>query len=256
MTMNSPSLLALFAVLAAAGNATAATITPVLQIGFDGTLVGTTYTPASGELVTNGTFAANGTPTVGGGTASIDGSVAVNASADGFKYSITLGSLAGTNWVAEAIFAFDTFGTGQRTLIDVQGDTDFRVNNAGNGLQAVYWDGTVAGSTSAALPATGTYLHYALVWDATATSLTAYLGGVSIGTVNNNAFSTPDLTNISFGYLGRSGNVGRGVDGSLDAVSFGTFTGTFDPTADFLIPEPSAALLGLLGFLPFLRRRR
>lgn len=254
--MNSTSLLSLIASLAAVGSAAAATVSPVLLINFDGTLVGTTYTPASGELVTSGTFAANGTPTVGSGKAAIDGSVAVSASADGFKYSTTLGSLAGTNWVAEAIFAFDAFGTGQRTLIDVQGDTDFRVNNAGNGLQAIYWDGTVAGSANAALPTVGTYLHYALVWDAAATSLTAYLGGVSIGTVNNNAFATPDLTNISFGYLGRSGNVGRGVDGTLEAISFSTFTGSFNSTTDFLIPEPSVALLGLLGFLPFLRRRR
>lgn len=254
--MKSTPLLSLILSLPALGSATAATVTPVLRIGFDGSLVGTTYTPASGELVSNGTFDANGTPTLANGQAALDGTATPASATDGFKFSTTLGSLAGTNWVAEVVLAFDAFGAGQRTMIDVQGDTDFRINNAGNGLQAVYWDGTTAGTVSATLPTVGDFIHYALVWDAAATSLTAYMNGVSVGTVNNNAFQTPDLTNISFGYLGRSGNVGRGIDGTLEAVSFATFTGTFNSATDFVVPEPSAALLCGLGILPLLRRRR
>lgn len=241
------------------GLSQAAVITTHLKIDFNGTLVGTTYTPGAGEVVNNGTFAANGTPTVSSGIASLDGSAGSDINADGFKYSTTLGSLSGTNWVAEAVVAFDTFGSGQRTVIDVQGDTDFRILNNGTQLQASYWDGTNTGSVTTPLPVASTYVHLALVWDATATSLTAYVNGVSIGTANNNAFTTPDPTNISFGYLGRTDNVGRGIDGSLDTISFSTFTGTFNPTTDFAVtpvPESSVALLGGLGLIGLLRRRR
>lgn len=255
--MKCSSILSL-ACLAAVATANAATVTTQLKINFDGSLSGVTYTTGVGEIVQNGTFGANGTPTVGSGKASLDGTTSPATNTDGFKYSTTLGSLSGTNWVAEAIISFDAFGTGQQTMIDVQGDTDFRINNGGTALEAIYYDGSAPlnGPTTIALPATGTFHHYALVWDAVATSLTAYVDGVSVGVGDDAAHATPDLTNISFGYLGRSGVVGRGIDGQLDAVSFGTFTGTFDPASNFVIPEPSAALLGGLGLLGLLRRRR
>lgn len=215
------------------------TLTERLHILFNGSVSGSVYTLGSGETDTTGTFKANGSPTITAGAAALDGSAATDANADGFSFNpSSLGSLTGQNWVAESIVSFDAFGGGQRTIIDVLGDTDFRINNAGTSLQAGYWDGSTFGSVSPALPALATPVHLALVWDAAATSLTAYVDGVSVGTVNNNAFATPDTTNVSFGYLGRSGLVGRGIDGSLDSVSFSTFTGAFAPANDFRLFTP------------------
>lgn len=224
-----------------AGAGASDTATEHLRIQFDGSLAGTAYTLGAGEIDTTGTFAANGTPTLGAGTASLDGSVAANADADGFKLNpATIGSLTTQNWVAEAIVNFDAFGTGQRTIIDVQGDTDFRINSAGTLLEANFWDGAPANpNITAPLPAVGLPHHYALVWNAATNTLTAYIDGVAVGsTSGSGAFNTPDAANISFGYLGRTGVVGRGIDGLLDAVSFSTFTGSFVPATDFALFTP------------------
>jgi autotransporter-associated beta strand protein len=216
--------------------ATSATLNPVLLVHFDGSVSGSTYTLASGEFDTTGTFKASATPTLAGGVASLDGGVNVNGTAqDGFDFNpATLGTLSTQNWVAETVLSFDAFTSGFRTMMDVQGDCDFRVNNAATNLEALYWDGSTDGPIlTSPLPSTGTFVHYALVWDAAATSLTAYVNGVSIGTTDHGVYETPDPTNVSFGYFGRGGFDNRGIDGSLDSVAFATFAGTFDPGADF-----------------------
>lgn len=233
----------------------AATVTPIVRIGFNGSLSGTAYTLGAGELDTTGTFVANGTPTLSGGMASLDG--VATGGHDGFKFNpTTLGNLTTQNWLVEAVISFDTFTSGG-TVIDVLGDTDFRLTLPNpTALQAVYWDGANEGSIAAVLPAANTLRHYALVWDAAGTRLSAYVNGVLIGSADNGAFSVADATNISFGYFGRATFANRGVDGSLDAVAFSTFTGSFDAGSNFVIPEASSLLLGILGGLPLLRRRR
>ena len=253
--MNKKNIIRLLVLAAASGVAHGATTyTNQVLVRFDGSVSGSSYTLGTGEVDTTGSFKANGTPTINLGTASLDG----GTSNDGFDFNPTsLGALTTQNWVAEAILSFDTFQTGQRTIIDVQGDTDIRVNNNGNGLEALYWDGSTTNPVlTASLPSTGTFIHYALVWDAATTSLTAYIDGVSIGTSDHGTFATPDTSNVSFGYFGRATFDDRSIDGSLDAVAFSTFTGTFDPGSDFTIPEPSALWLAGLGLLPLLRRRR
>jgi Concanavalin A-like lectin/glucanases superfamily/PEP-CTERM motif len=251
-----PLVLLSFAAASACGiSHGATTLTNHVLIRFDGSLAGTAYSLGAGETDTTGTFKANGTPTLSGGAASLDG----GTSNDGFDFNpTTLGSLPGQNWIAEAIVSFDSFQTGFRTLIDIHGDTDFRVNNAASGIEALYWDGSTDSPVlSSPLPTTGQLVHYALVWDAAATSLTAYVNGVSIGTTDHGIFESPDATNVSFGYFGRAGFDNRGIDGSLDAVAFSTFTGTFNPSTDFVaaVPEPSTALLAAFGLLGLRRRR-
>ena len=255
-TIVKPAIVALLAFFApAAASSGATTYTNQLLVTFAGSLSGTAYTPGAGEVDNTGTFKANGTPTIVLGKAQLDG----GTSNDGFDFNPTsLGALTTQNWVAEAILSFDAFETGQRTMIDVQGDTDFRVNNSANGLEANFWDGPPANpNITASLPTTGATAHYALVWNASTNVLTTYIDGTSIGsTSGSGAFATSDATNVSFGYFGRSGFDNRSIDGSLDAVSFSTFTGAFDASRDFAIPEPSTfALLGL-GLLAFLPRRR
>ncbi len=226
----------LFAIALTAVPSIAATLDPAVLVRFNGSVSGTTYTLGVGEFDDTSSFKANGTPTISAGTASLDG----GTSNDGFDFNPTsLGTLTTQNWVAEAIISFDAFESGQRTMIDVQGDTDLRVHSTPTNLQAGYWDGSTFGSVTTPIPATGTSAHYALVWDAAASSLTAYVNGVSIGTVNNNAYAVPDASNVSFGYLGRSGFDNRSIDGLIDSVSFATFTGTaFDPATDFQLFTP------------------
>lgn len=226
----------------------AATLNPVVRVHFDGSVSGTTYTLAPGEFDTTGTFKASATPTIAAGVAALDGGTNVNGTAqDGFDFNPTsLGALTTQNWVAESIVSFDVITSGFRTLIDVQGDCDFRVNNAATLLEALYWDGSTDGPVlTTPLPALGTFVHYALVWNAAATSLTAYVNGVAIGTTDHATFAVPDASNVSFGYFGRGGFDNRGIDGSLDGVAFATFTGTFDPDADFQLFTPAPPITGL-----------
>jgi alpha-L-fucosidase len=234
----------------------ATTLTNHLLIDFNGSVSGTTYTPASGEVDATGTFKANGTPTISSGAAALDG----GTSNDGFDFNpTTIGTLTTQNWVAEAVVSFSAFEAGFRTIIDVYGDTDFRVNNTATQIEALYWDGSTDGPIlTQALPPTGQLIHYALVWDAAATALTAYVNGVSIGTTDHGVFESPDPTNVSFGYFGRNGFDNRGIAGSLDRVAFSTFTGSFDPNSDFvaLVPEPGSSLLAALAGLACLRRSR
>lgn len=226
----------------------AATLNPVVLVHFDGSVSGTTYTLAPGEFDTTGTFKASATPVLAGGLAALDGGTNVNGTPqDGFDFNpASLGALSSQSWVAETIVSLDTITTGFRTLIDVQGDCDFRVNNAATLLEALYWDGVTDGPVlTSPLPALGTSVHYALVWNAAATSLTAYVNGVAIGSSDHAAFAVPDATNVSFGYFGRSGFDNRGIDGSLDGVAFATFTGTFEPATDFQLHTPTPPLARL-----------
>lgn len=227
------------------------TLTKQVDIRFNGTASGTTYTLGSGEIDNTRSFKVNGTPTISGGVATLKG--VTTGGWDGFDFNpATLGALTGRNWVAEAIVSFSDYtGRGGGTIIDVQGDSDLRFNNAYNHssppavlptptvLQAGYWDGTDEDySMTAPLPAVGEMVHVALVWDAAASSMTAYLNGGKLGTVDRNAFEVPDSTNVSFGYFGRTGFDARGIAGSLDAVAFTTFTGGFNPNSDFSLVAP------------------
>lgn len=218
-----------------------ATITTNLLVRFEGALSGSTYTLGAGEIDTTASFGANGSPVLtnilGEVHAYLDGSGATDANADGFRFNpTTLGDLVASNWVAEMVIAYASFGSGQRTMMNVLGDTDFRINNAGTELEALYWDGSTAGRATMPLPATRTFVHLALVWDPVATALTAYVNGVESGHIDNDAFRVPDPSNVSFGYLGRSGLVGRGVNGWLHAVAFSTSDSAIT-TGDFAINE-------------------
>lgn len=235
-------LCALFASIALAGSAHA--LTTNLLIRFEGSLDGTVYTLGAGEIDATGTFSANGNPLVKGGRAELFGSAQSDVFADGFRFDpAALEPLADTHWVAEAVVAFDTPGGGLSTVIDVQGDTDFRFSHDSRALEAGYWDGATNYRMQAVLPKSRHFIHLALVWEADARRLTAYTNGIPIGCVGDRPFVAAGP--VSFGYFARAGIAGRGIDGVLYAVSFATSGRPIQPS-DFLVnrmpppPPPSA----------------
>lgn len=223
-----------------------------LLINFDGSLDGTIYTLGNGEVDSTGSFKANGAPTVNGGIAVLN--PGNENGIDGFDLDpATLGNLTTQNWVAEAVVTYQSSGDTETTpvVMDVQGDCNIRLRDEldANALQMFYWDGSTAHQEYTALPPSGVRVHLAFAWDAGSTTLTGYVNGVPFGSANGASFATPDLSNLSFGYFGRTGFEGRGIDGTLDAVAFQAGTATFNPESGFLIlPEIQSFSAWIGGF--------
>src|SRR5262249_3724290 len=136
------------------------------------------------------------------------------------------------------------------------GDTFYRFDGNGHNPKVTdfgYWDGgNEQINTVADVPAGG-YQHVAMVWDATATKVEAYLNGVSQGVVDLNAFDVSS-PRVGYGFFARFFN--RGIDGQLDAVAFSTYDGAFNAATDFqlkAVPEPSSLGLAVLGLAAALR---
>lgn len=228
--------------VASATTLSASPLETKLLVNFDGTLDGTTYTLGEGEIDVTSTFKANGVPNVSNGVATLNPGNEMGP--DGFDINPgTLGSLTTQNWVAETVVTYQSTGTGTTpVLIDVQGDTNLRLRDLlnDNVLQLFYWNGSAVQQQFAALPPTGVKVHLALAWNAGTATLTGYVNGVSIGSLSAGGFATPDPSTLSFGYFGRTGFEGRGIDGILDAVAFQTGTAAFNPATGFLLEIPQA----------------
>ncbi|MCW1886345.1 fibronectin type III domain-containing protein [Luteolibacter flavescens] len=223
-----------------------------LLINFDGTLDGNFYTLGEGEIDETSSFKANGAPTVSNGVARLN--PGVDNGPDGFDANPSmLGDLRAQNWIAEAVVTYNSVNSTTTTpwLIDVQGDTNLRLRSetSADVLQLFYYNGSAVQRSLSPLPPSGVKAHFALVWDAATTTLTGYVNGELIGQLSNGPFARPDVTNLSFGYLGRTNFVGNGIDGTLDAVSFQTGTGLFDPGSNFIImPETQGYAAWIAGY--------
>ena len=240
-------------------NPARAVVTPQVLVYFDGSLSGAAYTLGPGEIDNSFTFSANGGVSISGGVADIPGDVDRTA---GFLFSGTdlvteqgLGSLRTTSWVTEAHFMPDVAAASQpqpqeqygNHILDLQGDTFYRYDGFGRPDVVTdfgYWDGSAENIQSAGEPIVGIFNHVALVWDASTNSAEAYLNGVSQGTATTGSAFDVSSPNVGYGFFSRF--LDRAVDGKLDAVAFSTFTGTFNPAADFqlaAIPEPTTLML-------------
>jgi hypothetical protein len=223
-----------------------------LLIHFDGSLDGGVYTLGEGEIDSTGTFKPNGAPNVSGGVAVIN--PGNENGPDGFDIDpASLGNLTTRNWVAEAVVSYQSSGDTETTpvVIDVQGDCNLRLRDEFDAdvLQMFYWNGSAVQQKYTALPPNGEQVHLALAWDAGSATLTGYVNGVAFGSSSAGSFATPDLGTLSFGYFGRTGFEGRGVDGIHNAVTFQTGTATFNPATDFLIlPETQSFASWISGF--------
>lgn len=268
-------LTALAATLAGAAAANAATVTKQVFVDFKGTLAGTTYTLGPGEIDNSFTFAGNGAVSINGGVANIPGDVDRRA---GFLFSggdlvaeQSLGSLTTTNWITEALFRPDVPAASQPQLaanygnhiLDLQGDTFYRYDGFGQNPKIVDFGYYSSGNdqepkqTVPDLPTTS-FSHVALVWDATAKSLTGYLNGASQGSVSTTLNFDVSSPNVGYGFFSRF--LDRAVDGKYDAVAFSTFTGDFNPATDLQltgVPEPATFLLVsiALGGLALVRKK-
>lgn len=242
-------------------SADAASVTKQVFVKFDGSLTGTAYTLGAGEIDNSFTFAGNGAVSIAGGVADIPGDTDRRA---GFLFSGTdlvneqsLGSLQTTNWITEALFKPDVNAASQpqvqtnygNHILDLQGDTFYRYDGFGNNPKIVDFGYYSSGNDQEPkqvvpdLPL-DQFSHVALVWDASAKSLTGYLNGASQGSVSTTLVFDASSPNVGYGFFSRF--LDRAVDGKYDAVAFSTFTGEFNAATDLQlsgVPEPSSVVL-------------
>ncbi len=111
----------------------------------------------------------------------------------------------------------------------------------------------VSDQRSAVVSANNVWQHVAYTWNAG--TIEVFINGVSVFTTTVSNFN--DETNPQFG-IGGNGNGGDHFNGRIDELKI--YDGVLSPAeivaAALPVPEPSAALLGGLGVLGLLRRRR
>jgi hypothetical protein len=122
----------------------------------------------------------------------------------------------------------------------------------------VYWEVNRSGQENLIIPhdtlttvTINEWTNLALVRSGGTTSF--YVDGTLAGTSTGSIGTTDGL--LAFGLMQGVGTLN--FQGDFDEASFFTFApGAFNAGADLLVPEPSAALLGGLGMLALLRRRK
>ncbi len=162
------------------------------------------------------------------------------------------------NWGVEfMVRSTATIGSGFRAVFGmaegVSGGLVIEANNVGG---TVYWDVNRQGIANYIIPrnalttVTADWTNLALVKNAG--TIEFYVNGTLAGS-NSGAVNTSGL--FAFGLQQNVGT--NGFQGDFDEARFFTFNpGAFNAGSDLLVPEPSAALLGGLGMLALLRRRR
>ncbi len=217
----------------------AAEVAPVIFVDFEGALAGTSYTLGPREIDTTGTFAAhNGTEVVSGGLgilADADGASQESFQFDASAFNNNGTSFAGTSFVVEAVFTATDASDAMAPIMDLGGQCFIRFHD---GLSAGSWNGSteVANNNIEAIPNVGETHHYAIVYHG-AETIEYYKDGVLIFQSDNG--SPQEITTlISWGNIRHSSvDGGRQLIGQYESVAFSTFSGTFDPEKDFILPE-------------------
>jgi hypothetical protein len=229
------------------------------------TLVGTGTLSYGSLAVTGNRFQGSSNLNRYGGSRSISASTLAGAGllADGTElwFSAIVGLVAGangTNHFLSMALSSDNFNVNN-------GNTDFSIQNSGQGVgfymksgvvrAANYTSATAAPTTSSTATAynavTGSsgLIVGKIVWGADTDTITIYQPDASLvlGTAKSTVSTT--VTQSAFDTL----TFRWGDPVLLDEIRFGASAADVMPLA---IPEPSTALLGALGALALLRRRR
>lgn len=213
---------------------------------------------------TGSNMGVSGTPVlvVGTGASNAFGSAAGSSaymSFDGVaeNYQTTpnlFGTATTTNWIMEAWVRPTAGGTGLGLILSHgHGGVGVVLNYDAAANQYGWFIGGVGQSNSSVgATAVGTaWDHVALVRNAG--TLTLYVNGTVAGT---GSYSGGYVDGSAIGSQ-FSGGADHGFTGDMDDVYFSTISGTFNAANDLhMVPEPSVALLGALGVLGLLRRRR
>ena len=255
-----------------------ASTSPILSVQFKGTLNGTAYTLAPGEVDVTGTFAAlSGAEIVSNGYAILDSTVL----GQGFSvtnFAIDQGSGVITNFIAEMVFiptpGFDQ-GYGQESFyadIFSIGSTYYSDANHGDGIFALRYispanyqlrvDSVGAGGTinGTAVPAPGVPNHVAIVYQQgpgrTNNVLHYYLNGnliSSMNLANNVGSASVGSVLATFGQaVPGTTYTPRGLDGMIDALQYATFaSGAFSPGHSFALYRPALSISSAGGNLTF-----
>ncbi len=218
--------------------ADAADVRPQIYVSFDGSLEGTTYTLGPRELDTTGTFAAhNGTEIVSDGLGILTDADRVGQESfqfDASRFNNSGRAFTSTAFVVEAIFTRTDDSVFMAPVIDIGGQCFIRFHN---GLSAGNWNGVeeVVNNNIQPIPDVGQTLHYAIIYDGV-NIIDYYVDGVRIFQSNNG--SPQEITRlVSWGNIRHTSVDGkRQLIGQYDSVAFSTFTGIFDPEADFILP--------------------
>jgi len=206
----------------------------------------------------------------GNTAAQFPGAVSGGGAFDSTGYvDITVGTpVAGAFTMSYWIKIADDGGTNARGIFDFSGD-------GGDGPQSLYIGGTgnlafrvdgLSGGGAALAPlAEDDLWHFVVASYDPTNGIEVHIDGFGVDASNPSTYGTVNWDPDQYlGAFNVGTNVDRGLDGSLDDVAIydglltesqinGLFNGTLSPDG---IPEPGVTLLGALGLLGLLRRRR
>lgn len=231
---------------------------PGLDAGLATTYSGSGSLAVGGTAVFTGNYWAGTTATdYATSTNNWTATIEVSGSADWSRYfGLGTGTTAGTG---DPYYETPQGVTGQPATYMMAFS---QANGAGRSLQtqrtlspATYWGSevnktdaefdTIVGTTGGII--NNAFYRYSMAYDYAAQTLTFDVDQISAfgGTVTNTTANNVRVVSLT----------GMGYDGTNGKIFFGG-SGTFDNLNVTVIPEPSAALIGGLGMLCLLRRRR
>jgi len=235
--------------------ANAADVTPQLYVTFDGSLSGSNYVAGAGEIV-------NGTVSLKNGTEVLYGGILTTAGGQEGLHFMPTDSLATknasnediitTSFVIEGLARRNAPSAGFQTFFCVYGSVGYRYIS-GNPTDTQYWTHGPTSTGWAEVSGDGQpvsdtdMVHYALVYEYvsdTECKLSYYVDAVQFGDtlINTTAAGGESTRGMMFAGDPHPSATDRGMPLDIDTIAFSTFTGTFNPETDFILPKGPGSL--------------